>query len=279
MLLTLTTDFGLADGYVGAVKGALYAVEPRLTLVDVSHQIAAQDVMAAAFVLQTAAPHFPDGTVHLAVVDPGVGTDRRAIAARFSLAGRRFTFVGADNGLLPLVLDGTPPDDAVVLDRPEAWRTPTPSRTFPGRDVFAPVAARLAAGAALASVGSPAGALAPLHWPLPRTDAEGIDGMVVAIDRYGNCITNITREAVDRWRGDRPVTVYVGSEILRGMHGTYGTGARGEPLALFGSDDRLEIAVRDGDAAALLSVRRGASVNLVFDSPLRASAHARAATA
>ncbi len=279
MLLTLTTDFGLADGYVGAMKGALYAVEPRLMLVDVSHEIPAQDVMAAAFVLQTAAPHFPDGTVHLAIVDPDVGTDRRAIAARFSLGRHRFTFVGPDNGLLPLVLDGAAAGEAVVLDRPEVWRTPTPSRTFHGRDVFAPVAARLAAGAALADVGSPAGDLTRLHWPLPRTDAEGIDGMVIAIDHYGNCITNITRDAVDHWRGDRPVTVYVGTEILRGMHGTYATGGRGEPLALFGSGDRLEIAVRDGDAATLLSVRRGSSVNLVFDSTHRVPAHARAAIA
>lgn len=277
--LTLTTDFGHADGYVGAMKGAVYSVAPRLIVVDISHDVPPQDVMAAAFVLQTAAPHFPDGTVHLAVIDPGVGTDRRAVAARFTLDGRLFTFVGPDNGLLPLVLDGGEPDEAVVLDLPAAWRTATPSRTFHGRDVFGPVAARLASGAALASVGSPAGDLYRLHWPLPRTDDEGIVGMVIAIDHYGNCITNVTTEAVEQWSAGRDVTCYVGTEILRGILPTYGAASPGEALALVGSHGRLEVAVHGGDAATLLSVRRGDKVNLVFDSAVRAHSDPYVATA
>ncbi len=273
MLVTLTTDFGTADGYVGAMKGAIYSVAPDVRLVDISHDVPAQDVTAAAFVLQQAVPSFPDGTLHLVVVDPGVGTARRAIAARFSLGGRAHTFVGPDNGLLPLVLDGGEPEAAVVLDRPDTWRTPAPSSTFHGRDVFGPVAARLATGTALGAVGSPAGELARLHWPLPHTDRDGIRGMILAVDRYGNCITNVTRETVERWSDGRGATCYAGSQILRGLAPTYGAVARGEPLALFGSDDRLEIAVHGGHAASLLSLHRGDPVTLVFDGAFRAEPH------
>ncbi len=265
VIVTLTTDFGLRDGYVAAMKGAMLDVEPALTLVDVSHEVPPQDVMAAGFVLRQSAPHFPAGTVHLVVVDPGVGTDRHAIAARFVLAGREHLFVGPDNGVLPLLLDEADADEAVVLDRPDVWATTAPSDTFHGRDVFGPVAAALAAGRPLAEVGTPVSELTPLHWPLPRTDDQGIDGMVIHIDRYGNCVTNVTREALDAHAAGRPFKCYVGSAVLQRHAATYGRTAQGEPLTLFGSSGQLEIAVNGGDAATLLSVVRGASVNLVFE--------------
>ena len=261
MIVTLTTDFGLRDGYVAAMKGAMLSVAPGVRVVDVTHEVPAQDVMAAAFVLRQTAPFFPPDTVHLAVVDPGVGTPRRAVAARATVGGTPCRFVGPDNGLLPLLADG-PPDEAVVLDRPAAWRTPAPSATFHGRDVFGPVAAALAAGAALADVGGPAGELAPLHWPLPRVDAEGVEGMVLHIDRFGNCVTNIPREAV---AGRGGFKTYVGTAVLRRHAPSYGHVPAGEPLTLVGSSGHVEIAVNRGDAAALLSVSRGASVNLVFE--------------
>ena len=269
MIITLTTDFGLRDGYVAAMKGAMLGVEPALTLVDVTHEVPPQDVMAAGFVLRQAAPHFPDGTVHLVVVDPGVGTDRRAIAARFSLAGREHRFVGPDNGVLPLVLDEAEVAEAVVLDRPDAWATDVPSTTFHGRDIFGPVAAALAAGRGLSEVGTPLTELTPLHWPLPRTDEQGVDGMVIHIDRYGNCVTNITREALDAHADGRGFKCYVGSTVFQRHAETYGQTTQGEPLTVFGSSGQLEIAVNGGDAATLLSVQRGASVNLVFEGTAR----------
>ena len=262
MIVTLTTDFGLQDGYVAAMKGTVLATAPGVRIVDVTHEVPAQDVMAAAFVLRQTAPFFPADTVHLAVVDPGVGTPRRAIAARATVDGTPCRFVGPDNGLLPLLADdGTV--DAVVLDRPDRWRTPLPSDTFHGRDVFGPVAAALAAGARLDEVGSPAGDLTPLHWPLPRIDAEGVEGMVLHVDRFGNCVTNIPRDAVAGRGG--AFKAYVGTAVLRRHVASYGHVPAGEPLTLFGSTGHLEIAVNRGDAAALLSVVRGASVNLVFD--------------
>ena len=145
-ILTLTTDFGTRDAYVAAMKGVILRRCPDVRLVDVTHEVAPQEVLEAAFVLREAAPYYPAGTVHLAVVDPGVGTARRAVALRHG----GHLFVGPDNGLFALLLDGACPDELVALDRPAFWRTSEPSATFHGRDVFAPVAAHLAAGRPLA---------------------------------------------------------------------------------------------------------------------------------
>lgn len=279
MIVTLTTDFGLSDGYVAAMKGAMHAAASGLRLVDVTHEVPAQDVMAAAFVLSQAAPFYPEGTVHLVVVDPGVGTDRRGIAARFKLDGQMHRFVGPDNGVLPLLLRGGEVDQAVVLDRPDAWRLPEPSATFHGRDVFGPVAAALAAGACLDDVGSPTDRLTPMHWPLPRTDDQGVDGMVIHIDRFGNCVTNITRKEIQDHADGRAFKCYVGATVFQRHVGSYGLVTVGEPITLYGSSGYLEIAVNGGDAATLLSVARGASVNLIFEpSPRAASDRLAAAT-
>ena len=265
MIVTLTTDFGLRDGYVAAMKGVMLSRHPELTLVDVSHAVAPQDVMEGGFVLGQALPYFPEGTVHLVVIDPGVGTERRAIAARFRIEGRAHRFVGPDNGLLSLLCHDGAPEEVVVLDNPALWRSDEPSATFHGRDVFAPVAARLAAGAELADVGTRVDDVQAMHWPLPRYDAEGVDGWVVHIDGFGNCITNITAAEIARHQPAGSFKCYLGSTILHGLSPTYAAVLPGDPLILTGSSGRLEIAVRDGNAAELLSVSRGDSVNVVFD--------------
>jgi len=262
--VTLTTDFGLKDAYVAAMKGAMLAVEPGLRLVDVTHEVTPQDVMEAAFVLRQVVPYFPAGTIHLAVVDPGVGTARRALAARFATPEGLHTFVGPDNGLLALLLDGAEPEAAVSLDDPTFWRTSDPAPTFHGRDVFGPAAAHLAAGRRLDEVGSPIDAIERLHWALPLADEEGVRGWVVHVDRYGNAVTNIPRVLLEGLRGGRGLKVYTGAAILEGLRPTYGAVAHGEPLALYGSSGYLEIGVRGGDAAALLSIRKGSPVSLVF---------------
>lgn len=268
MIVTLTTDFGLRDGYVAALKGVMLSAVPNLTLVDVSHEVAAQDVMEGGYVLGQALPYLPEDAVHLVVVDPGVGTERRAIAAEFVVNGRSHRFVGPDNGLLSLLAVQEPPSQVVVLDRPEVWRVPNPSATFHGRDIFAPVAARLAQGANLQDVGTLTDTLQNMHWPLPRYDEEGVDGWVVHIDSFGNCITNITAAELARHQLDGRFKCYVGSTILNGLSRTYGSVSPGDPLILTGSSGHLEIAVRGGNAAELLSVYRGNSVNIVFDAPL-----------
>lgn len=262
-LLTLTTDFGTRDAYVAAMKGVILGIAPAVRLIDVSHEIAPQDVMEAAFVLRSALPFFPPGTVHLVVVDPGVGTARRPVAVRHN---DRY-FVGPDNGLFPLLLDGEAPDALVTLDRPDVWRAPTLSTTFHGRDLFAPVAAHLAAGRTLAEVGSPLAQLAPLHWALPIADEQGIQGWVVHIDHFGNCITNVSRALFERRRAGRPIKCFAGSAIVDAVDDTYGAVETGEPLLLFNSSDFLEIAVNVGNASELLGIRKGAPVHIVFREP------------
>ncbi len=271
MIVTLTTDFGTRDGYVAAMKGAMLSIAPGLALVDVTHEVPAQDVMEAAFVLRQAVAYYPPETVHLAVVDPGVGTARRAIAARVIVGGRPYRFVGPDNGLLALLAGADAVEAAVELDRPEAWRCDAPSLTFHGRDVFGPVAARLAAGAALADVGTPVDGVTPMHWPLPRTDDEGIDGMVLHVDQFGNCITNIRTVDLARAGDGRGVKCYAGSAIIQNHTGTYAATAVGEPVTLIGSSGYLEIAVNRGHASSLLSIQRGAPVKLVFETTRAAS--------
>lgn len=260
-LITLTTDFGTRDAYLAAMKGTLLTLVPEARLIDISHEIAPQDVMEAAFVLQQAFPFFPPETVHLVVVDPGVGTDRRALA----LQKGDQRFVGPDNGLFSLLFNGEPPDALVVLDKAAYWRVPVPEATFHGRDVFAPVAAHLAAGRQLSEVGTPAEALLPLHWPHPVADVEGMRGWVLHVDRFGNCITNIAWAEFEAWRAHRRVRGYIGNTILRGVYPTYAAVAVGEPLLLFNSSRLLEVAVHGGHAAALLDIHKGDTLTIVFE--------------
>ena len=265
VFVTLTTDFGTRDGYVAAMKGVMLRAAPSVQFIDVTHQVPAQDVMAAAFILRQFVPYAPAGSVHLAVVDPGVGTDRRAIAADVDVGGEVHRFVGPDNGLLALVAGHDDVHAAVELDREERWRTGAPSSTFHGRDIFGPVAAQLATGLPLREVGTPVSDLATLHWPLPHADREGIRGMVLHIDRFGNCLTNITAADIDRARCGRAFKAYAGSAVVTAYHPTYGHVAMGAPVMVFGSSAHLEIAVRGGHAASLLSVERGDPVTLVFE--------------
>lgn len=259
-IITLTTDFGQRDAYVAAMKGVILGINPSVQLVDVSHDIAAQDVMEGAFVLRGAVEHFPPGTIHVAVVDPGVGTARRPVALR---RGYQY-FVGPDNGLFALLLDRADPDEAVVLDRPDAWRTPAPSATFHGRDVFAPVAAHLSTGRPLSDLGSPLDRLTPLHWALPIADEQGLQGWVVHLDHFGNCITNIPRADFDARRAGRRVKCIARGAVLDTLAETYADVEAGEPLLLFNSDGFLEIAVNAGNAAELLGIRKGDTVHVVF---------------
>jgi S-adenosyl-L-methionine hydrolase (adenosine-forming) len=241
------------------MKGTIAGMLPDCRLIDITHDIAPQDVMEAAFVLKQAAPYFPPETVHLVVVDPGVGTLRRAVAVRSS----EQVFVGPDNGLFTLVVDGQA-DAIVELNNPKFWRVPEPSVTFHGRDIFAPVAAHLASGVAMDDVGSRVDGLKSLHWALPIVDQQGFQGWIVHIDHYGNCITNVSAPDFEELRRGRGMKCITGSLILRDRTTTYGSVDTGEPLLLENSAGLLEIAVNGGSAAELFGIRKGASVNIVF---------------
>ena len=243
-LITLLTDFGTADGYVGEVKGTLLTLAPGARLVDVAHDLPAGDVAAGCYVLGRVWRAFPEGTVHLAVVDPGVGSARRALAVE--AAGQYF--VAPDNGLLSDVLDAAPAR-VVSLVAPAGA-----SRTFHGRDVFAPVAARLAGGAPLLDVGVPLSD--PVRLERARLTVEGSDlvGAVIHVDRFGTLITNIPHDRVAR-----AATVRVAGRGFP-LGATFADVPPAEPVAFIGSGGTVEIAVRDGRADVVLGVSRGTEV-------------------
>ncbi|MCR9248312.1 MAG: SAM-dependent chlorinase/fluorinase [bacterium] len=257
-IVTLLTDFGVKDPYVGIMKGALLQRSPKITIVDLCHAIPPQEVAVGAFGLAAAIGRFPDGTVHVGVVDPGVGTHRRMLAA--SVHG--CYWIGPDNGLLgtvlgPTVANATPgsPGGPVAEVREidcERLGTAPESRTFHGRDVFGPVAAWLAAGRYGFS------ALGPrVEDPVMPTDSGGVgDGRIVYVDGFGNLVTDVAGAAIEGARN-----VFVGGRVVP-IHATYGEVAEGELLALVGSFGLLEIAQNCGNAARTLGVERGATIEL-----------------
>ena len=256
-ILSLTTDFGLADSYVGVMKGVILGICPEAALVDLSHTIAPQDVQQAAFVLATAAPYFPPGAVHLVVVDPGVGSERRPIAVQTE----RAVFVAPDNGVLSLALAQDPPRRAVHLTNPAYHRAPV-SATFHGRDIFAPAAAHLACGLELDRLGellSPTDLVAlPAVEPQRQPDGTWL-GRVLHVDHFGNLITNF--RAAHLSLAAEPILT-VGREKIAGLHRTFADVAPGELVVYLGSSGYLEIAVRDGNAAERLGAGVGEGVHL-----------------
>jgi hypothetical protein len=247
-IITLTTDFGQSDGYVGIMKGVILGILPAAQLVDLSHEIEPQNVRQAAYVLAQATPYFPTGAVHLVVVDPGVGSARRPIAVKTTGAA----FVGPDNGVLTPALD-EPSARAWELNRPEYW-LPAVESTFHGRDLFAPCAAHLARGVCPDELGSPISDPVRLALPSPTRFADGsVHGEVVAVDRFGNLITNIPGAWLAgegaRWR------CRIAGREIAGLRRTYSDAAEGELMLLVSSGDTVEIAVRNGSAAGVLGVR------------------------
>jgi S-adenosylmethionine hydrolase len=251
--ITLTTDFGTRDGYVAEMKGIILGLAPRARLVDVTHDIAPHDVMEGALVLDAVAAAFPPGTVHVAVVDPGVGTARRGLVVQ--AAGQ--LFVGPDNGLFTPLLTGRR-WRAFSLTAP-GYRRPRVSRTFHGRDVFAPAAAHLALGVPPHRFGPAVADPVRLAWPRPRPVGRGVRGSVIHVDRFGNLITCIDGAAAGRL--GKPLRVRIGRRRLPVVE-TYGDLPPRAAGGLVGSRDRLEIVVREGNAAARLGARRGSVVEL-----------------
>ena len=255
-LLTLTTDFGPDGPYVAAMKGVVLGLAPGTRLVDVSHAIAPQDVAGGAFVLAQVVDWFPPGTVHLAVVDPGVGTDRRLVVVE--ARGQRLVL--PDNGLFGGVIEEPGPWRAWEILDPR-WRRADASATFHGRDILAPVAAHLLNGGDPADVGPPVVDLLRLPTPAPAFVGRDLVGEVVFVDPFGNLITNIARPDLGD-EGPGAWTVEVLGRSIPGLVRAYGERPAGSLVALVGSGDRVEVAVVNGDAARWLGAARGARVVL-----------------
>lgn len=255
-VIALLSDFGSRDHYAGTMKGVVLNICPDATLVDITHDIAAHDVLGGALELAASYKYFPAGTIFLAVVDPGVGSARRGIA----VDSGEFRFVAPDNGVLTAVLDEHAPRKAVELSE-RRYALPTVSRTFEGRDRFAPAAAWLAKGIALPALGRPAGPIHRLDIPAAVADDERIVGDVLRVDRFGNLVTNIDRRTFEKLAGG-PLAIDVGGRPVSKVVSTYADAPAGEVVALFGSTDHLEVAANGASAAAVLGLARGARVTV-----------------
>ena len=257
-IVALLSDFGGRDHYAGAMKGVILGICPDATLVDLSHDIPPHDLQFAALELAAACPYFPAGCVFLVVVDPGVGSARRGVAA--DTGDHRF--VAPDNGVLTAVFQQTPPKRVVELTE-RRYARPSVSRTFEGRDRFAPAAAWLAKGVQLSALGRPVSDYRSIEIPVIQADADGIEGVVLRVDRFGNLVTNIDRLAFDRVASGGEIEIEVGGHSVGRLVETYADIAADEVCALFGSTDHLEIAANAASAVERLGVDRGAPVRLM----------------
>ena len=266
-IITLLTDFGLSDVYVGVLKGAIAQINPQLTIVDLTHQIPPQNIAAGRFCLMSAYPYFPAGTVHIAVVDPGVGSSRRGVAVECA----NCVLVGPDNGLFSGVLSQQSAIAVVELTNPEYWRTSQPSSTFHGRDIFATVGAHIANGVPLQQLGEAIDLDNLVRSPIPAytPTRDGVDGCIQYIDYFGNLITNIpgTLVAGKSWsvaiarsklssESDRDLVIPSGT--------SYSSGESGNLITLVGSHGWVEIAVFRGNAQAFLGIAWGAKVEVKY---------------
>jgi hypothetical protein len=255
-LVTLTTDFGTAGGYVAQMKAAILGIGRELQIVDVSHDIPPQDVASAAWLIRDVVDVFPLDTVHVVVVDPGVGTSRRILAGRWSVG----TFVFPDNGCLTLIDQDFPRESLVFVDRNEFWRTSV-SSTFHGRDILSPVAAHLARGVRIHDVGSPAPEILHLGLPRPRQIVDGIEATIVRIDSFGNLITNLCAEQLSEMLGPgEGLTWRCRGHAVLGTSTNYDPTRTGEAVVLVGSSGRYELAVIQGSAARAFGAHLGDSV-------------------
>jgi len=256
-VIAFLTDFGTKDHYAGTVKGVVLSICPEAACVDITHEVPPHDVMAGALELAAAYKYFPTGTVFVVVIDPGVGSARRPIAAE---AGG-YRFVAPDNGVLTLVFKETPPTRVVELME-RRYARPTVSRTFEGRDRFGPAAAWLAKGIELSAFGRTLNDWQTLNVPEPIVTDEEMIVEVVRVDRFGNLVTNVDRRAFDRFVNADRIEIAAGTARVGAVVMTYADADPGALCALFGSSEHLEIAINGGSAAEHLALGRGAKITI-----------------
>ncbi|MCI0696428.1 SAM-dependent chlorinase/fluorinase [candidate division KSB1 bacterium] len=259
-IITLLTDFGQRDGYVAAMKGVMLGLDPAAKLIDISHEVEPQNVAAGAFILESHFRYFPAGTVHLAVIDPGVGSPRAALAC---YAGGHF-FVAPDNGLLDFCL-GFSDLQAVRLAQKKFWRE-TISSTFHGRDIFAPVAAHLARGEPLHHLGESFVLQRKLPPLLCQIKGKVLQGQIAYTDRFGNLISNISEQQLREFAKNQTVTITLAGHLIGSLNKTYAEVPPNAPIALIGSFGFLEIGVNLGNAQLRFGARRGTPIAIELGS-------------
>ncbi len=264
-LITMTTDFGSRDSFAGSMKGVILKINPQAHIVDISHEVGAQDIWEAAFTLKTAYSNFPKGTIHLAVVDPGVGSGRRPII----VVTESYYFVGPDNGIFSLVFQEA---ERLRVHHITAshYFLANPGPTFHGRDIFAPVAAWLTKGIPSGNFGEEIEDYVKLNVPVPKKSTNSVDGHVIHIDRFGNVITNISYKDIQSFVPEGavlgPVSVNVAGRKISGLKKFYAEAAPGEPGTIINGSGYLEIFMFKQNARTALSIKRGEAVKLTLQS-------------
>jgi S-adenosylmethionine hydrolase len=262
-VITLTTDFGLSNWFVGTMKGVIAGIAPEAQVIDVCHEVPPGDIRAAAFVLAASLPFFPEGSIHVAVVDPGVGSARRPIAIRTN----RAIYVGPDNGIFAAALKTESVAEIRELTNARYF-LPTLSATFHGRDLFAPVAAHLSRGVPMSKLGPKKDDLVCLDWPETSLSEGRVEGQVIYIDRFGNAITNIPAATLSNLgKPAQELHVWKGKKRLCGIAPFYAAVPRGQTLAVCGSTGCLEVSVNGGDARKVLGLRIGSRITVVALNP------------
>jgi S-adenosylmethionine hydrolase len=254
-IITLTTDFGARDWFVGTMKGVIAGLNPEATIIDLTHEIPPGDIRTGAFALRASCRFFPKGTVHVVVIDPGVGSARKGIAVKTS----RYAFVAPDNGVLSWALGRERIEAAHALENQAYFLHPV-SQTFHGRDIFAPVAAHLSLGVSIQKLG-PAQEVQRLAWPEPQQTQTGLHGEILYFDHFGNAITNIESATLKRL-GSETLEVHRGVKRLCPVAAFYQAVPPGRPVAVPGSTGFLEIAVNGGSAAEALKLKVGTLVSV-----------------
>jgi len=256
-IVTLLTDFGIEDPYVGMMKGVVMSINPVARFIDISHHVKAGDIRQAAHFLQETYPYFPEGTVHITVVDPGVGSKRRAII----LTAQSHLFVGPDNGVFWPIINSHQDIKIIHLKEPKYF-LPHVSSTFHGRDIFAPVAAHLSKGADPLEMGPAISNPVKLQLPAPHQEGATLYGEIVHVDHFGNLITNIHRKEFEGFSGASAPIIRLEGLLIEGMRSTYAESGKGEILGLFGSSGYLEIAVNLGRASDLFGFNEAEIIGL-----------------
>jgi S-adenosylmethionine hydrolase len=259
-IITLTTDFGAGSPYVAAMKGVILSINPAAVIVDITHEIPAQNIRQAALALEDATGYFPPETIHTVVVDPGVGTKRAIVYARIGLQH----YLAPDNGVLSRLVARTPPEKIFRIAESRFWLEKV-SATFHGRDILAPVAARLSLGLPPEQLGPSLDKIIVLDWPSARIGPKRIDGAILEIDSFGNAISNITAEMLAGRPTDKRACIVCNIYETWGVYHTYAEQPQGTLCAVIGSNGCLELAIVGDNAAARLGLNVGMSVVIAWE--------------
>lgn len=251
-IVTLLTDFGIKDHYVASMKGVILGINPHCLIIDITHQVKAHDIEEASFILANAYSFFPKGTIHLSVVDPGVGGERKPIL----LITPDYYFIGPDNGLFTLVAQREKVKQIIVLNK-EKYFLSGLSGTFHGRDLFAPVAGHLSLGVKPDAFGNKIDSIKEFRFEKPMIRDGKLSGKILHIDAFGNLVSNITDEILFQYVQDRPFVIRIERKTIHGLKKGYWEGKKGELIALFGSGGYLEISIREGNAQKRLKIKKG----------------------